>query len=160
MSVANNFLPNSGILKEIEILLVDNDCDSRALYSFLLERDGAKVTAIGSIQAALDLLTWHIPAILICDLRFLGESVDPLIQCIRELAVDSGRAIPILATSTCPPMSLAQQLKLGINSHLRKPIDVDCLVSEVWNLTPLLQTQSYESHQSLISHWNRGANHL
>ena len=143
MSITNSFLPNSGILRDVQILLVDNDRDSRALYAFLLESYGAKVTTIGSVKDALDLLTWQIPAILICDMRFLGETVDPLIRRVRELALSSSKAIPILATSTCPLMNLAEKLRLEIDSHLRKPIDIDCLVSEVWKL--MLQGENNET---------------
>lgn len=154
MSIANQlasqFLPNSGILTDVQILLVDNDRDSGALYAFLLESHGAEVISLGSIKDALNFLTSYIPAILICDLRFLGETVDPLIQRVRALARHNNRTIPILATSTCPPMSLAQKLMLEIDSHLRKPIDIDCLIEEVWNLVFSLQDHSNETRKTQL----------
>lgn len=121
------------ILKDISILVVDNHCDSRTLYSYVLESYGAKVTALGSIQGALEALNGFTPAILICEMRFLNESIDPLIQQIRSLALEHGMTIPVLGISTCTVMHCAREL--NIESYLLKPIDIDCLVMEVWELT-------------------------
>jgi CheY-like chemotaxis protein len=135
MSITNELLPNSEFLKELQILVVDNDRDSRELYTVLLESYGAKVITISSIKDALDLLKWCIPAILICEIRFLGESVYPLIQQVRYLAFTSGRTIPILATSTCSLTSLTQQFQVKVEAYLLKPFDLDYFVAQVWKLT-------------------------
>lgn len=137
MLTTNEFLPNLKIFKDVEILVVDNDLGSTDLYTFLLESYGAKVTAIGSIKGALDLLNSYTPAILICEMRFLGENVYPLIQRVRSLVRSSGRKVPILATSTYVQISLTQQLNLQVDAYLVKPVDIDYFVNEVWNLTLL-----------------------
>ena len=142
MSIANELLLNPRMLKDVQILVVDNDRDTRDLYAFLLESYGAKVTTLGSIEDALNLLNWYMPAILICEMRFLGESVHPLLQRIRYLAPIDGKPITILITSTGSPTSLAQQLPVKVEAFLRKPIDLDCFVNEVWNLT-LLPSLAY-----------------
>ncbi|HEY9656960.1 MAG TPA: hypothetical protein V6C65_00745, partial [Allocoleopsis sp.] len=85
MLLTTEFLLNSRRLEEVQILLVDNDRDNRDLYTFLLEDHGAKVTTSQSIQNALDVLDGYIPHLLICEIRFLGESVYPLIQRVRSL---------------------------------------------------------------------------
>jgi CheY-like chemotaxis protein len=123
------------MLEDTQILVVDNDRDSRDLYAFSLENHGAKVATTGSIQDALNFLDWYIPTVLICEMRFLGESVYPLIQRVRSLAFSSGRPIPILVTSTCPPISLAQQLTVKVEAYLLKPIDINSFVDQVWSLT-------------------------
>ncbi len=135
MLPTKELLLNPGMLKDVQILVVDNDRDSRDLYAFLLDSYGAKVTALGSIKEALDLLHWCIPALLICEMRFLGESVDPLIQHVRDLALSSGSMIPILITSTCSLANLAQPLQIKIEAYLLKPINIDFFVEAVWNLT-------------------------
>lgn len=135
MSITNDLLLNSRILKDVQILLVDNHYDSRELYAHLLEGCGAKVTSLGSIADALDSLASCIPAILICEMNFWGESVYPLIQQVRDLALTSGSAIPVLVTSTCPLKSLAQQLTVKVEAYLLKPVDIDYLVDRVWDLT-------------------------
>ena len=121
---------------------LDNDLDTRDLYAFLLESYGAKVTTLGSIKDALDLLDWYMPAVLICEMRFLGESVHPLLQRVRYLAPINGKPITILIASTDSPTSLFQQLQVKVEAFLRKPIDIDFFVNEVWNLT-LLPSLAY-----------------
>lgn len=133
MLITNELLPDFELLKDTQIFVVDNDLDSRDLYAFLLGRYGAKVTALGSIEDALGALNDCIPTLLICEMRFLGESVYPLIEQVRSLARKSGRAIPILVTSTCSLASLAQQLMAEVEAYLLKPIDPNRLVDEIGN---------------------------
>ena len=134
MLITNKLLLNEEILQNRQILVVDNNRDSRDLYAFLLENYGANVTKIGSIEGALNFLNGCIPSILICEMRFMGESVEPLIQQVRSLELSSGRKIPILVISTCPLTILVQQLTAKIEAYLIKPIDIDRLVDEVFNL--------------------------
>jgi CheY-like chemotaxis protein len=135
MSITNKLLLNSGLLKDVQILVGDNNRDSRDLYAFLLESYGAMVTMLGSIQDALEILNVYVPDLLICEMRFLGESVLPLIQRIRCIALSRGRMIPTLGISTCSPASLVQQIQVKIEAYLCKPIDPNNLVDQVWNLT-------------------------
>lgn len=131
------FFLNPRMLEEAQILVVDNDRDTRDLYTFLLEDEGAKVTASKSIQDALDVLDGYIPNLLICEMTFLGESVLPLIQRVRSLAFGSGRSIPILVISTCDPINLAQQLAVKVEAYLLKPIDLEDFLNQVRNLEHL-----------------------
>jgi CheY-like chemotaxis protein len=133
----NGLPPDLEILKDVQILVVDNHRDSRDLDAFLLESYGANVATIGSIQGALDLLDGLTPDILICEMRFYGESVDSLIERVRHLALIAERAIPILITSTYPATSFAQYLTAKVEAYLVKPIDLDDLVAEVRNLVRL-----------------------
>jgi CheY-like chemotaxis protein len=134
MSITNNLFPNSKLLKDVKILVVENDRDSRNLYALVLEGYGTQVTTFGSIEDSLDLLDWYIPNLLICEMRFLGESVYPLIQRVRSLALSCGKMIPILATSTCSLTVLAQLFQVEVEAYWLKPIDLDHFVSKVWNL--------------------------
>ncbi|MBD2465257.1 response regulator [Oscillatoria sp. FACHB-1407] len=140
MLITAEFPVNPKMLKEVQILLVDNDCDTQDLYTFLLEDQGAKVTTSTSIQDALDVLDGYIPNLMICEMRFLGESVLPLIQRVRSLAVGTGRSIPILVISTCDPIHLAQQLTVKVEAYLLKPIDLEAFLNQVRNLERLPKT--------------------
>lgn len=146
MLITTEFLLNPRMLEEVQILLVDNDRDTRDLYAFLLEDHGAKVTTSQSIQDALDVLDGYIPHLLICEIRFLGESVYPLIQRVRSLALRLGRPIPILVTSTCSPISLAQKLTVEIEAYLLKPIDIDVFIDQVRKLTLTSSISHSSSH--------------
>jgi CheY-like chemotaxis protein len=153
MLLTNKLPLNPRMLEDAQILVVDNDRDSRDLFAFVLEDHGAKVTTSGSIQDALDFLDWYIPTVLICEMRFLGESVYPLIQRVRFLAFSSGRPLPILVTSTCDPISLVQQLTVKIEAYLLKPIDIDDFVDQVWNLARLSSTVYLPSYPPILGDW-------
>lgn len=149
MLLMNKLLSPSAILKNRQILVVDNDRDSLDLYAVLLESYGVKVTTLGSVKEALDRLHDYIPTLLICEMNFLGESVYPLIQQIRYLALTSGRRIPILAISTCASADLTQVWKVKVDGYLIKPIDIDGLITQVWRLVCL----SSSTYPMGISDW-------
>lgn len=125
-------------MKGVRILVVDNDIDSRYLWTCLLEEYGADVTAFGSIKDAIAALDLLVPDILICEIRFLGEQVDPLIKRIKQIAAGNASIIPIVVTSTSPFNSLPQclqHLKIEIETYWIKPIDVNNFVDALFRLT-------------------------
>jgi len=144
------------ILKDLQILVVDNDIDSRYLYTFLLQDLGANVTTTGSIKEALKLLDWLLPDILITEMIFLGESLHLLIQQLKYMALAKGISIPILVTSTCPTRSLAQYLNVEFEAYLLKPINLDDLVFKILNLVPQAKTTHPPSSQDWITKQNIG----
>jgi two-component SAPR family response regulator len=93
MSHLSQFVPSLSVLKDVRILVVDNDSDSRYLCSILFEIYGAKVTTIESIADALTLLDWFIPDILICEIKFSDETVVSLIQRVRAIGLGCDRII-------------------------------------------------------------------
>jgi response regulator RpfG family c-di-GMP phosphodiesterase len=138
------------MFKDVSILTVDNDRDSGALYTTLFESYSATVITAESIQEALSLLNQFVPDVLVCEARFLGESVNPLIQRVRITARDRHKFIPIFVTSTCYIMELAKYLKTTIEVYQIKPVDLDQFVAEVWNLTLLSKiTQPFTIYDNL-----------
>ncbi len=137
MALTKGSLFNTFMLNDVQILVVDNDRDSGHLYTALFESYGVEVTPTESIKKALELLKKFVPDILICETRFLGESVDPLIRQVRFIAQNNHREIPVFVTSTFPAMNLAEHLKAKVEAYQVKPIDLDQFVVEVWNLVLL-----------------------
>lgn len=132
---SNKLILNSGILQDLQILIVDNDRDNRDLYAFLLESCGARVITAGSVKDGLASPNKLMPRILICEMRVLSESAYPLIRRVRHLALKSSSTILILITSTCPIAELTQQWKLNTGAYLLKPVNLEGFIDEVWNLT-------------------------
>lgn len=122
------------LLSDVKILTVDNDRDCGALYTAVFENYGVAAVTTESIKEALELLSQFVPDILICESRFLGESVYPLIQQVRSIAQKQRKMIPVFVTSTHPVMHLADYLKVPVEAYQTKPIDLDLFVAEVWNL--------------------------
>lgn len=158
ISHLSQFVPSLSVLKDVQILVVDNDSDSRYLCSILFESYGAKVTTIESIADALTLLDWFIPDILICEIKFSDETVVSLIQRVRAIGLGCDRIIPILIASAYCPTSLPQDLNTTVEAYLIKPIDIDCFVSEVWNLLHLpiaIKNTSIKSRFCKHEEWTR-----
>jgi response regulator RpfG family c-di-GMP phosphodiesterase len=138
------------MFKDVQILAVDNDRDSGALYAALFESYSVTVMSTVSIKEALNLLGRFVPDILVCEARFLGESIDPLIQQVRSIAQDRHKLIPIFVTSTCSAINLTEYLKGKVEAYQIKPIDLDQFVAEVWNLILLSEiTQPFTAHDWL-----------
>jgi response regulator RpfG family c-di-GMP phosphodiesterase len=140
MSCESQTLPNPGILKDVHILIVDSDFDSRYLYKILFETYGAQVTDIESIADAMTLLDYLVPDILICEIKFFNEDVLPLIQRIKAVALGQDCVIPTLVVSAYCAASFAQNLLAMVEDYLLKPIDIDHFVDEVWNLVHLAKS--------------------
>jgi CheY-like chemotaxis protein len=123
--------------QDINIFVVDNDLDSRHLWTFLLEEYQANVMAFESIKDALASLENFVPDLLICEIRFLGESVIPLIERIKEFSVVHEKTIPILITSTYSSANFIHffyPIAVEITAYLLKPINVDEFVDTVLKL--------------------------
>ena len=149
MNMVKSYSAKLEILKDVQILIVENDLDTRDMYSFLLEELGAKVTTTGSITEALNLLNRLLPDILITETVFLGESIDLLIQKLKDIALTNGISIPMLVTSTCSTRNVPPYLKVEFKAYLQKPIDLDDLVSKIWNLV----VRSKITHPYSIQEW-------
>lgn len=131
MSFINQTISRIGILKGVQVLVVDNDRDSQYLYATLLKGCGANVITAGSVKEAIDVLDWLLPNILICEMRFCGESIETLIAKLSDLETRGGNHIPAIAITTWITDSLAQILSAGFEGYLLKPIDLDQLVSMI-----------------------------
>lgn len=147
---------NSSILNQVQILTVDNDRGSGELYTASLENYGGVIVRTESIKEALSLLNRFVPDILICEVRFLGESVYPLIRQVRYVAQNRHKIIPIFAISTFPVMNLAEHLKVRVEAYQIKPIDLDQFVDEVWNLVLLSKTPQPLSIQNGLTRLGLG----
>lgn len=134
MFLRQSVLFDPPMLNDVKILAVDNDRDTRSLYTALFESYSTTVITAESIEEALGFLEQSVPDILICEARFLGESVDPLIQQVRSITENSHILIPVFVTSTFPAINLSKHLKVKAEAYQIKPIDLDQFVAEVWNL--------------------------
>jgi DNA-binding NtrC family response regulator len=129
MNLINGFCLAVGILKGVQVLVVDNDRDSRDLYAFLLEDLSANVISTGSVKEALEILSWFTPNIVVCEIRFLGESIYTLLSKLTAMKADNGNHIPIIVTSTSTIGTHDQIPDVEFEEYLLKPCDLDKFVS-------------------------------
>lgn len=122
------------ILKGVQVLVIDNDNDSEEMYNILLTHFDAIVTFSRSVKDALEILDWLIPNIIVCEIRFLGESVYRLIEKLHAMEAGNGNHIPIIVTSTGDNSKEKQIPGVEFESYLLKPFNLEELVSTIANL--------------------------
>ncbi|RCJ31605.1 histidine kinase [Nostoc minutum NIES-26] len=122
-------------LAGLNILVVDDDDDSRFYITTVLEADGANVTAVASAVAALEVLADWQPDVFICDIAMPGEDGYTLIRKIRALKADRGGQVPAVAlTAYADSEDRIRALEAGFQTHVPKPVDPGELVEIVANV--------------------------
>ncbi|MBD1844289.1 PAS domain-containing protein [Cyanobacteria bacterium FACHB-63] len=107
-------------LTGLSLLIVDDEADARELLAFLLEQQGAIVTATSSAQEARAKLAEFQPDLLISDLGM--PDVDGF-QLIRQLRAE-GRSIRAIAvTAYAREEDRQAALAAGFQAHVTKPIE-------------------------------------
>ncbi|PAX51760.1 ATP-binding protein [Brunnivagina elsteri] len=126
---------NSRNLESIEILIVDDDADSREFITFVLETTGAIVTQATSALEALDILTQLKPKIIVSDIGMPEMDGYMLMRQIRNLPSYQGGAIPAVAlTAYASECDREQAISAGFQKHVSKPIEPDELIAVVLEL--------------------------
>ncbi len=122
-------------LRNIHVLVVDDDPDTRALLTFSLEQAEAKVTAVASAAAALAVLRQTVPDVLLSDVGMAEMDGYSLIRLIRSLPPDQGGQLPAIAlTAYASDADQQQALAVGFQRHLAKPVDPELLVVAIAQL--------------------------
>jgi PAS domain S-box-containing protein len=114
----------SDTLRDLRVLVVDDDADALDVASMLLRDRGADVRTATSAFRAFDIVkTWE-PEVLVSDLAMPGEDGFMLLRAMRG-AVGSGRsrlpAIAVTAYKTAENQMRA--LQAGFDLYLTKPVD-------------------------------------
>ncbi|MBW4565735.1 MAG: response regulator [Mojavia pulchra JT2-VF2] len=132
---AVNTSPMASILTGIQILVVDDDADTRDLHTFLLEEAGASVTAVASATQALQVLAESKPDVLLSDIGMPQTDGYMLMQQVKALLKMQNKQIPAIALTAYAGESNQQQaLESGFQKHLSKPIEPEELVMAIATL--------------------------
>ncbi len=120
-------------LSGVRALLVEDDPDGNELLTLILERHGARVTAVVSAAAALEAFDNDPPDILISDIGLPHVDGIQLIQILRARPCAHGTpAIALTAYAT--PEDAARVLRAGFDAHMAKPVRPEVLGLEVARL--------------------------
>lgn len=107
-------------LKGSLVLVVEDDQDTRELFSRSLGTLGAQVRSASSAEAALDVLSTWRPDAVLCDLHLPG--VDGYSLLARVRANPDLQNLPVIAISGSHPMIERQRsIDAGFAEHLVKP---------------------------------------
>ena len=116
-------------LQGIRILAVDDDADSLSLLAFILEQEGAKVTAVTSAKEAIADLSSSTYKLLVSDIGMPDIDGYKLMRHIRASS-SSMATIPAIALSAYAGENDRQQAReAGFQRHISKPLNVNTLIS-------------------------------
>jgi len=118
----NGELPAAS-LKNLRILLVDDEADAREVVATVLERWGAEVLLAASAGDALGILERERPELLIADIEMPGEDGYSLIQKVRGLSWERGGGTAAVAlTAYASASDRTKLLSAGFDRHVPKPV--------------------------------------
>ena len=122
-------------LEGVRVLLVDDEADARELFTSILEQQKVEVTAVSSVEEALDLLAHWRPDVVVSDVGMPTQSGYDLIRAMRCQTREDGPPIPALAlTAYAGPEHHRLALAAGFELHLAKPVDPSTLTLAVARL--------------------------
>ncbi|BAU08574.1 response regulator [Fischerella sp. NIES-3754] len=130
-------------LSGLQVLVVDDDTDTREYLTTVLQESGAEVTAVDSVQSALLIIAKSLPDVLISDISMPEEDGYTLIRKIRNLQPEQGRDLPAIAlTAYARPQDCQQALDAGFQMYVSKPVEPNQLIHSVAKLMQRLGTGS------------------
>ncbi len=133
ISVATTDCPPE--LTDLSVMFVDDDADSRYLFSLVLDACGAKVMTANSASEAFEMIKREKFDVVISDIGMPDEDGFSLIGKIRDLPNEQGGTVPAIAlTAYARAEDRVQMLRSGFQMHLAKPVEPAELVAAVANL--------------------------
>jgi len=128
--IVENF-PADFSLRNVKILLVDNDCEGLQPLQIMLEQHRATVECANSAAEAIEKLNGAEYDLLISDIGMPETDGYDLITEVRA----SGRQIPAIALTAYASMQDRDRtLEAGFQHHLSKPVDFEQLLQTVRDL--------------------------
>ncbi|MEH2192381.1 MAG: response regulator [Nostoc sp.] len=134
-SAISTYLPLIGV----QVLIVDDNADTRDFFSFVLEEFGAIVTTVASGDEALQALTQSKPDILLSDIGMPEMNGYMLMEQVRNLEAQLGvKKIPAIAlTAYAGEINQQQAIRAGFQQHIVKPVSPEELLMAISNLVML-----------------------
>jgi len=117
--------PPRTLLRDIHVLVVDDDEDSLEIFATTLEAFGAKVIKSRTAKDALAVIKAAGVNVLVSDLMMPGQDGLWLIEEIRQLRAQSGGNVPAVAvTAHYSRYDANSAFGEGFNLYLPKPLDL------------------------------------
>ncbi|WP_242053737.1 ATP-binding protein [Nostoc sp. FACHB-888] len=132
---ALNASPTIEILAGIQILVVDDDDDTREFHTFVLEQAGARVTAVASAKEALQALAESELDMMLSDIGMPETDGYMLMRQVKALQALQAKQIPAIAlTAYAGEIDQQQALESGFQKHMSKPVEPEELVKAIATL--------------------------
>jgi PAS domain S-box-containing protein len=128
-------VPDAPSLTNLQILVVEDEADTRDLLVICLREWGAAVQAVSSAQEAIAAIRQTLPDLLISDIGMPGEDGYDLIRQVRALPPTAGGQLPAIAlTAYARDSDREKSLSAGFQKHVSKPVEPGELAVVISNL--------------------------
>ena len=135
-------------LEGVAVLVMDVD-EAREAVVAVLQKRGARVTALSTVPETIAVLASQRPDVLLLDLELADAREDSLIQKIRALPAEQGGTTPAAALAGFGAGDRTRALLSGFQLQLAKPVRPAELVAAVANLAgrtrPAAQVQEAQA---------------
>ena len=121
-------------LRDLRVLVVDDEPDTRALLEYVLAQCEVHVTLASSAVEALGLLTRQPFDVLLSDIGMPEEDGLAFIRRVRQLPLPTGRIPALALTAYARSEDRTAALRSGFHMHLAKPIEPNELLTVVATL--------------------------
>ena len=118
-------------LDGVRVLIVDDDADTCAVMSRILNETGAAVATAVNVGAALDELEQFDPQVLVSDIGMPERDGYDLIREVRSRGYSYQRLPAIALTALARPQDRRRALLAGYQVHVSKPIDASELTAAI-----------------------------
>ena len=122
-------------LDKLQVLVVDDDTDTRDFITTVLEQSGASVTAAASVSLAIEALEHFQPDVLVSDIGMPEQDGYELIRQVRAMDAERVGNVPALAlTAYARGEERTMAMQAGFQMHLAKPVEPAELIAVVAKL--------------------------
>ncbi|MBC7882418.1 MAG: response regulator [Anaerolineae bacterium] len=115
-------------LRDVRILVVDDDQESQLLFAEVLSYTGAIVSTASSGMEALSLIGTTVIDVLVSDLAMPSMSG---FEVIRRLRAESWSGLAITVSAYCREKDVQESLESGFDDYFPKPVNIVELVERI-----------------------------
>ncbi|HEV2702952.1 MAG TPA: response regulator [Steroidobacteraceae bacterium] len=119
------------LLKGVNVLVVEDDSDTRAFVARVLVEAGANVAEASNSAEALALVRTNTPSILVSDIGMAQQDGYQFIRSVRGAGYSADTLPAIALTAFSRAQDRADAVKAGFQVHLVKPISADRLTNAI-----------------------------
>ncbi len=118
------------------ILLIEDNEQNRYLATFLLEKNGYKVTCAADGPAGIDYARTRVPPLILLDIQLPGMDGYAVARALRVLP--GLQDTPIVAVTSYAMVGDREKcIAAGCNGYIEKPINPETFVQEIARFLPL-----------------------
>jgi CheY-like chemotaxis protein len=125
--------PTSDVLAGVNVLVVEDDADTRDLLATVLAEHGAAPTTTASVRDGVAALRRSMPDAVVCDIAMPDDDGYTFIAQVRS-SLDGAHVPAVALTAYARPEDRDRALAAGFDLHLAKPVEPKDLVAAVVRL--------------------------